>query len=99
MRPISERQQNNPDNFLKAYPMKTILRLLIGVSLVLIGVQISHARGFGGGFHGGGFSAGGFHAGGFEAGGFHAGGFDAGGFHAGGMWRFTRGRAVACRRL
>ena len=65
--------------------METILRLLIGVSLVLIGVQISHARGFGGGFHGGGFSAGGFHAGGFEAGGFHAGGFDAGGFHAGGF--------------
>ncbi len=65
--------------------MKTILRLLIGVSLVLIGVQISYARGFGGGFHGGGFSAGGFHAGGFEAGGFHAGGFDAGGFHAGGF--------------
>jgi hypothetical protein len=70
--------------------MKTILSFLIGLTLVLLGSQIVHARGFGGGFRGGGFSGGGFsgggfHAGGVEAGGFHAGGVEAGGFHAGGV--------------
>jgi hypothetical protein len=78
-------RQYNPDEFLKANPMKAILGLLIGVFLALIGPQVAHCRGFGGGFSGGGFHGGGFSGGGFSAGGFRAGGFDAGGFHASGV--------------
>jgi hypothetical protein len=63
--------------------MKALLGSLLAASLILLGSQIAQARGFGGGFHAGGF--GGFHAGGFEGGGFHAGGFEAGGVHAGGF--------------
>ncbi|MGO8744843.1 MAG: hypothetical protein ACLQNE_02530 [Thermoguttaceae bacterium] len=65
--------------------MKITLGFLIGTSLALLAPNAAHARGFGGGFHGGGFEAGGFHAGGAEAGGYHAGGFEAGGFHASGV--------------
>jgi len=65
--------------------MKTNFSCMIGISVMLFGLNFAHARGFGGGFHGGGFGGGGFHGGGFEAGGFHAGGAEAGGFHAGGF--------------
>jgi hypothetical protein len=78
--------------------MKAILGFLVGAGVGLLGVQIAQARGFGGGFsgggvHGGGFSAGGlhggemggFHSGGFEGGASRPGGFEGGGFHTGGF--------------
>jgi hypothetical protein len=65
--------------------MKTTVCILFGLSAVLIGTQIAQARGFGGGFHGGGFSAGGFSGGGFRGGDFSGGGFSGGGFRGGGF--------------
>jgi hypothetical protein len=78
--------------------MKTILGLLIAACFALFGTRFADARGFGGGFHGGGeggyhgggeasgyhggYSGGGYRAGGFDTGGYHASGGEASGFHA-----------------
>ncbi len=63
--------------------MKTTICLVIAASLVLMGTQAVHARGFGGGgggFHTGGVSGGGFHEGGFSGGGYRPTGFEGGGY-------------------
>jgi hypothetical protein len=65
--------------------MKIILGLLVGASVLLLGTQVAHGRGFGGGFRGGGFSGGSFRGGGFSGGGFHGGGFSDRGFGGGGF--------------
>lgn len=78
--------------------MKTILGVLAAVSMMLLATPPAHARGFGGGYHGGGGGyhgggeASGYHGGGeasgyhggYSGGGYHASGFDTGGYHAGG---------------
>lgn len=66
--------------------MKTIASVVIGMSLALLGTQVAHARGFGGGGgHGGGYRGGGFGGGGgYRSGGFGGGGeFHGGEFHGG----------------
>lgn len=55
-------------------------RGLVSWMVMALAAHHAFARGFGGGFHGGGF-----HGGGFGGGGFHGGGFGGGGFHGGGF--------------
>jgi uncharacterized membrane protein len=64
-------------------------KLLMTVAIVAIalapsiGIGTAQARGFGGGFGGGGFHGGGFHGGGFGGRGFYGGRFGGRGFYGG----------------